>query len=95
MSSFVKNLPRVWGIYRLCQVYHCRPSELLHIDDSYTAFCLDEAIGVFGLGVENELNSVEAKTEKEAARKRQQLLGKLLQLPDEQRFRKFSKPRKK
>lgn len=67
---------------------------MLHIQDGYTAYCLDEAIGVFGLGVENELNSVEAKTEKEAARKRQQLLGKLLQLPDEQRFKKFSRPPK-
>lgn len=25
---------------------HCRPSELLEVEDAYTAFCFDEAIAV-------------------------------------------------
>lgn len=25
---------------------HCRPSELLEIEDAYTAFCFDEAVAV-------------------------------------------------
>lgn len=27
----------------MAKIYQCRPSELLRIEDSYTAFCFDEA----------------------------------------------------
>ena len=27
----------------ICDIYGCRPSELMAVEDSYTAFCLDEA----------------------------------------------------
>lgn len=30
----------------MSKIYHCRPSEILKIDDEYTAFCFDEACAV-------------------------------------------------
>ena len=34
--------------------YGCRPSEMLGIDDSYTAFCFDEACGCILVHLMNE-----------------------------------------
>lgn len=33
---------RLLGTYKMLDM-HCRPSELLEIEDAYTAFCFDEA----------------------------------------------------
>lgn len=33
---------RLLGMYKMLDM-HCRPSELLEINDAYTAFCFDEA----------------------------------------------------
>lgn len=30
----------------MAQMYKCRPSEILKIEDEYTAYCLDEACAV-------------------------------------------------
>lgn len=37
-----KEILRLLGTYKMLDM-HCRPSELLEIDDAYTAFCFDEA----------------------------------------------------
>ncbi len=38
----------------MSQMYRCRPSEILHIDDEYTAFCLDEACVVIRAKLDNK-----------------------------------------
>ncbi len=81
----------MWGIYQLSQSLGTRPSELLAIEDAYVAYCLDEAVMVFGTFVTNKLEAVEGKP-KEQEKKRKALLGELLKLPDEQRFRPFRRP---
>jgi len=44
------------------------------------------------MGVEAEMDAVEAKNDKERNRKRYQVLARLLQLPDQQRFRPMKPP---
>ena len=43
LSPFVSSgeILRLLGIYKMLDM-HCRPSELLEIEDAYTAFCFDE-----------------------------------------------------
>lgn len=60
------------------KTWSCRPSDLLRIEDDYVAYCLDQAVGHFGRVVENELQSVEAKTVEEANYKRRQILDQYL-----------------
>jgi hypothetical protein len=40
------------------KAFHCRPSELLHIEDELTAYYFDRAIFTFGKAVEAELERV-------------------------------------
>lgn len=42
MSRFVAS-EKVIEVIGVAKVYNCRPSELLDIEDAYTAYCLDEA----------------------------------------------------
>lgn len=44
----------------VAQRYKVRPSELMHIEDSYTAFCLDEACAFIAAKLDNkeEINFV-------------------------------------
>lgn len=79
--------------YQLSQKAGVLPSQFYRIPEEYTAFCFDEAVIAFGMGVEAELNAVEGKNDKEIVRKKNQVLGKLLQLPDKQRFKSFGPKR--
>lgn len=81
----------MWALYRLAKTLRTRPSELVGLEDPYVAYCLDEAVMVFGDHVTTELEKVEGK-KKERERKQRQKLGELLQLPDEQRFKPFRRP---
>lgn len=36
----------------MSKIYHCRPSEILKIDDEYTAFCFDEACAVISVRIQ-------------------------------------------
>lgn len=85
----------MWLLDRLAQRYHTRPSELLCIEDDYTAYCLDEAVMVFCAGVQGKVDDVpEGKGKKgPERRKRQQdaLLKRLLRMPEEDR-QKFKDP---
>lgn len=62
---------KTWGV---------RPSELLAIDDSYVAYCLDQAVGYFGRTLEAELEKAgsDAKNEDEAEWKRRKVLESFL-----------------
>lgn len=56
------------------------------LDDAYTAYCFDEAVYLWGSYVEGELHSAgaDAKTDKEAHRKRQTAIQRLLRPGAEQ-----------
>jgi hypothetical protein len=49
---------------------------LLAVEDPYTAYCLDEAVGYFGSYVEARMDEVKAKNEKTKAAKRDNVLRK-------------------
>ena len=38
----------------MCETYEIRPSELLKIDDEYTAYCFDQALAEFVLRLNNK-----------------------------------------
>jgi len=73
-------------------MWSVRPSTLLAIQDDYTAYCFDQACGHFGMSVEAEMDAVQAKTDTDRNRKRYQVLARILQLPDKQRFRPMKPP---
>lgn len=73
----------------MSQVVRVRPSEFLGIIDPYLAFCCDEAVIAFGLGVEAQLDAVEAKNDKDMASKRQAVLNRLLDVAPTKRFKAF------
>jgi len=73
-------------------MWSVRPSTLLAIHDDYTAYCFDQACGHFGMNVEAEMDAVEAKNDKDRNRKRYQVLARMLNLPDKQRFRQMKPP---
>jgi len=54
----VRSPLRRWKLYRLAQACNCRPSDLLGVENTYAAYCLDEAIVAFGTALENELETV-------------------------------------
>lgn len=58
-----------------------RPSELLHIQDPFAAYCLDSACGEFGRALENELSNVEGKNKKEIQVKSDRVIRRWLDLP--------------
>lgn len=51
---------------------------LLGVDDTYTAWCLDNAVAEFGRALDSELKSIEGKTSKELMSKTQRVLGRWL-----------------
>lgn len=65
--------------------HRSRPSALAGVSDPYAAYCLDEAVYIFGVYAENQLNEAEkgAKTDKQRANKRMMRLQTLLQEPEE------------
>lgn len=69
----------------MAQQYRCRPSSLVGVTDPYAAYCLDEAIYLFGNYVEAELRRVsdKAKNAKAAQRERAHMLATLLRDSDE------------
>lgn len=85
----MQNRPLMWQMYRMAQTVNVRPSEFLGIEDPYVAYCCDEAVIAFGLGVETQVDAVEAKNDKELSRKRQQVLDRLLGVEPVKRFKAF------
>lgn len=67
----------LWNLHLISKTYQARPSEILHITNSYVAYCLDELVVTFGLHTENNLN----KTDKQG--KHIHTLESLLQSPEE------------
>lgn len=74
-SSFVGNRLTAWLLYNDAQSWRVRPSQLLDIDDSYVAYCLDQAINYWGKTIENDLDKVEGKNDKDTENKRKAVLN--------------------
>lgn len=68
----------------MAQQYQQRPSSLVGLSDSYAAFCLDEAVYVFGIYVESELHSATKETtdSKKAEAQRRNVLARIFAMDD-------------
>lgn len=75
----------MWNLHSLATTYHCLPSEVLHLEDPYLAYCVDNAVFAFGSEVDGELKSIEAKNKQEAKTKQRSVMRRWLGLP--QKFR--------
>ena len=76
----------------MAKEYSSRPSQLLGIEDPYSAWCLDDAVYAWGTHVEAELKraTTGAKNEAEAKRKHDAVWNKLFRGeggPDTNQFR--------
>lgn len=80
----------MWEIYQTAKTWKCRPSDLLHITDAYTAYCVDGAVAEFGRALEGELSGVEGKNKKEVESKSKRIMRRWLDLP--QQFREPGMP---
>lgn len=56
-----------------------RPSNLLAIEDEYVAFCFDEAVLTFGNDIEQQLENVKGKDEKQRKAQQEMLLNRILE----------------
>lgn len=76
----MQNPLRNWRLYRLAKACNCRPSDLLDVQNSYAAFCLDEAVIHFGDTLESELDKAaeKAKSSKAAEGKQRLILERWL-----------------
>ena len=83
---------QIWSLYQEAKTWKTRPSTLLGMEDAYLAYCLDQAVSTFGNFVQNKIDSVEGKNKAEIERKTAQILGDILNLPDEKRFRSARPP---
>ena len=93
----MKNKRLLWELYNNSKSWSVRPSTLVGIDpikDDYRAYCIDQVVAYWGNYVMGELDSIKGKDEKSISRKRHQRLMKLMDAPDEQRFRSVSMARK-
>lgn len=81
----------MWGLYQNSKLWGTLPSKIMGVKGKYRAYCFDEAVSTWGTFITNELEKIEGKSDKEVNRKRRNKLMLLLQVPDEQRFRKPKK----
>lgn len=67
----------------------CRPSSLLNLEADWDAYCLDSAVVTFGRALENAMEAVSSKSKNPrfAEMRKQLILGRWLDLPDEGRFK--------
>jgi hypothetical protein len=60
---------------------------MVDIQDSYKAYCFDEAIGAWGTYLTNEMEKITGKDAKAVERRRRNKLMQLLDVAPEKRFR--------
>lgn len=58
-------------MWQQSKAFHCRPSDLLAIDDELTAYYFDRAVYTFGKALEAELDRVSQSTGKGKQKKSQ------------------------
>lgn len=66
----------MWQTYNLAKTYGCRASEILGIENTWTAFQVDRSVAVFGNALKAELEEVEGKKKREVQKKREQILNR-------------------
>jgi hypothetical protein len=66
---------------------------MVGIEDSYRAYCFDEAIGTWGNYVSHEVEKIDGKDSKSVERKRHNKLLQLLDVAPEKRFRQVGRDR--
>lgn len=76
----------MWNLYVEAQLWRVRPSELMGIEDTYHAYCFDQAVGEFGSFVKHELEAIEGKNAKAVEGKRRLRLTALLSDDPKARF---------
>lgn len=59
----------MWRLAQLSKTWRCRPSQLLALENTYEAYCLDEAVAEFASLVEAELDRVDESKKGAEARK--------------------------
>lgn len=77
----------MWHLYHLAKTWKSQPSQLLDVVDPFAAYCLDEAVAVFGNTVLNEMSEITHKKPKRQEELRQAHLNRRLGIP-----RKFADP---
>jgi hypothetical protein len=65
-------------LYQLSKTWQTRPSSLVDIEDTYVAYCLDQAVATWGGFVETELGKVEGKNSQDIESKQRAILTRLL-----------------
>lgn len=71
----------MWSLYIQAKTWSTRPSHILGIMDSYVAYCIDEAVALFGNTIADELSEIEDKNPKKAAQKQERYLHQRLGIP--------------
>jgi hypothetical protein len=79
----VKKRDLMWQVWSIAKANGIRPSSLLDVDDTYVAYCLDEAVTTWGTFIETELSKIEEKTKEATEAKMQRRLRQVLGQPDE------------
>jgi hypothetical protein len=65
----------LWQTYLAAQTWNKRPSELLGIVDPYAAYCFDEACGLWGSTISNEMSEVEGRNSADVRMKQMDILS--------------------
>ena len=80
----------MWSVFSLSREARVAPSELMHIEDPYVAYCFDEAVLTWGSHVLSEVREAgeDKKTSKQKGleAKAERKFKALLEVKDEKRF---------
>lgn len=88
-APLVTEPSRSWQLYSQAKQWGQRPSALIGITDDYVAFCVDEAVFVFGVAVEGELASIQRGTSESDelySHRRRMAFLKMLEAEDQIKF---------
>lgn len=86
-SSFVMNKQTAWLLYSEAKLWSTTPAQLVAVEDPYVAFCLNQAVGYWGLSIENAMHEVEGKNARDTAARRKLVLQQWLSDKDDDKPR--------
>lgn len=78
VTTFARNKPALWELYRVGEKYHTRPSALVGITDIWLAFDFDHAVTMLGVHIENEINEPTSKDQRDAQAKATRKVNSIL-----------------
>ena len=91
----MQSKSKVWHAYNLAKSCFCRPSDLFDLtDNTWVAYCFDEAVIEFGSRLENELEKAAqgAKTSEDGERKQRAVMNSWLGDKDNPVVKQFANP---